>query len=181
MRDSTPSKEAAFLAFARRFAAAAARLKAERTAYETADAGKVGRGDRKEKRKAPEADIRKAKRAYIDADPPVAATDEIRLDFGLPPAGPSKANIPAPTEIAAFTLEHGGYLQAAAFCKAGGPEPVKFGEPDSSKPPTRPAETITFKDAGLGRRRIPRSAGRTGRASLVRRLRYRERRSGDAE
>jgi hypothetical protein len=186
MRDIIPSKEAAFLAFARRFVAAAekyadilgipqpvvARLKAELAAYETAyekceaaNAGKIDREDRKEKREVLEADIRKTKKAYIDADPLGVVTDEIRLDFGLPPVDPSKTHVPAPTEIVAFTLEHGGYLQtvvrhpakppryngAVAFYKVGGPEPVKFEELNSSKLLTRPVEALTFKDTDLGK------------------------------
>jgi hypothetical protein len=186
MKDFIPSNEAEFLTFARRFVAAAekhadllgipqpvvVRLKAELDAYETAyekcgtaNAGRLDREDRKEKHEVLEADIRKTKKAYIDADPLGVVTDEIRMDFGLPPLDPSKTNIPAPTEIVAFTLDHGGYLQvvvrhpakplryngAVAFYKTAGPEPVKFEELGSSKLLTRMRETLTFKEADLGK------------------------------
>ncbi|MDR2782982.1 MAG: hypothetical protein LBB48_03930, partial [Treponema sp.] len=186
MKDFVPPKEGEFLTFARRFVAAVekyaellgipqsvvARLKAELAAYEaayekcgSANAGRLDREDRKEKREILEADIRKTKKAYIDADPLGVVTDEIWMDFGLPPVDPSKTNVPTPTEIVAFTLEHGGYLQVAvrhparppryngavAFYKVAEPEPVKFEELTSSKLLTRMIETLTFKEGDLSK------------------------------
>ncbi|MDR2782532.1 MAG: hypothetical protein LBB48_01580 [Treponema sp.] len=203
MRDSITSNEAEFSAFARRFAAAAkkyavppgipraavVRLKAALTAYETAYAGRLDRVGRKEKRETLEPGAHKAKNAYAAAVPPGAVTDGIRTDSGLPLAGSPRADAPAPAETAAFTLEHGGrprvaarhpaklprYNGAAAFCKAAGAEPVKFEQLDSSKLLTRMIETITFKDADLGKTLHIALCRENGKGRLAPRLRYRGR------
>jgi hypothetical protein len=186
MSDFIPAKESEFLTFARQFAAASekhaellgipaamvTRLKTGLTAYEAAyaacenpNAGKIDREDRKEKREALSADIRKTKNAYIDADPLGVVTDEIRLDFGLPLSDSSKTPVPPPSQPVNFSLERGGYLQvvvrhparppryngAVAFYTLGGPEPVGHDALTSSKLLTKPVETLTFKDTDAGK------------------------------
>jgi hypothetical protein len=186
MNDFIPAGEAAFLTFARRFVAAAekhgellgipqamqALLKAGLAAYETAyakceepNAGKIDREERKEKREALKADIRKTKNAYIDADPLGAVTDEIRMDFGLPPRDQNRTPVGKPQGVVGFSLEYGEYLHvvarhpakpanyngAVAFYTVGGPEPVPFEALTSSKLLTRPVEALAFKEADLGK------------------------------
>ncbi|MDR2796471.1 MAG: hypothetical protein LBB47_07160, partial [Spirochaetaceae bacterium] len=91
-----------------------AKLAAYTSAYHAAEApnaGKLDREDRKEKREDLTANIRKIKRAYLDADPLDAVTPEILLEFGLTSGDPTRTDVPDPTEIVPFTLENGGYLQ----------------------------------------------------------------------
>jgi hypothetical protein len=181
-----PEKESNFLTFARRFvgasekyaetlgipAAMTARLKTGLGVYEAAyetcgnpNAGKLDREDRKEKRAALTADIRKTKNAYIDADPQGVVTDEIRLDFGLPPRDAVWTPAPKPAQAAPFSLERSGYLRitvrhpakppgckgAAAFYVLGGPDPVSHEALTGFKLLTRPVETLTFKDTDSGK------------------------------
>jgi hypothetical protein len=185
MSDFIPAGEAEFLKFAEVFAgtaekcagalgipaAAAANLTALLASYKTAyeacenpNAGRIDREDRKEKRAALSATIRKVKKAYIDADPLGAVTDEMRMQFGLPPVDHTRTKVPVPTELVPFTLENGGYLQivvrhparperysgAVAFYRVGGEPPASVTEFKSSKLLTRPYEVLTFEASALG-------------------------------
>jgi hypothetical protein len=110
------------------------------------------------------ANIRKIKRAYLDADPLDAVTPEILLDFGLTAGDPTRTDVPDPTEIVPFTLENGGYLQiivkhparperyngAVARYKVGGPPPADHKELNNSKLLTRPHEIFAFEAANMG-------------------------------
>ncbi|MDR2742082.1 MAG: hypothetical protein LBB98_08010 [Treponema sp.] len=133
-------------------------------AAEAPNAGKLDREDRREKREDLAANIRKIKKAYLDADPLDAVTPEILLDFGLPAKDPNRTDVPDPTEVVPFTLEGGEYLQiivkhparppryngAVARYKVGGPPPADHKELTASKLLTRPREILTFGDADLG-------------------------------
>jgi hypothetical protein len=186
MKDFIPASEGDFLTFERQFASAAEEqagllgipaaaittLKTLQTAYETAhtacespNAGKVDRESRKEKRAALTGEIRLVKRAYIDANPLGAVTDEIRLSFGLPPADHNRSPVPVPAEEVVFTLENSSFLQiavrhpakpprfngAVALYMVGGPEPVSRKDLSSSKLLTRPHEVLTFDETDQGR------------------------------
>jgi hypothetical protein len=185
MSDFIPHREAEFLRFATAFNAAAgvhagilgipaaqitaqnAAVTAYTAAYHTCEkpnAGKLDREERKEKRAGLEASIRKMKNAYIDADPLGVVTDEIRMDFGLPPKDAARTPVPDPEDAVPFTLEDGGYLQvtvrhpprperyngAVAFFTTGPAPAAGHGELTRSKLLTRPKETLTFDDAELG-------------------------------
>jgi hypothetical protein len=133
-------------------------------AADTPNAGKIDREDRKEKREALTQNIRKIKKAYLDADPLGVVTPEILLDFGLQKKDHIRTDVPDPTEVVPFTLEGGEYLQiivkhpprppryngAVAFYKVGGSAPVSHKELTSSKLLTRPRELLTFEDTQLG-------------------------------
>ena len=144
-----------------------AKLAAYTAAYHTADvpnAGKIDREHRKEKREELTQNIRKIKKAYLDADPLGAVTTEIIMDFGLPPKDTSRTGVPAPTEVVPFSLEPGGYLQiivkhparpegyngAVARYKVGGPVPTSHKELNQSKLLTRSREILMFEDTELG-------------------------------
>ena len=144
-----------------------AKLTAYTAAYHTAEApnaGKIDREDRKEKREALTGNMRKIKKAYIDADPLDKVTPEIIMDFGLPPKDTTRTDVAGPAEIVPFTLESGEYLQvvvkhparpkgyngAVARYKAGGSAPAGHKELTESKLLTRPREILTFEDADLG-------------------------------
>jgi hypothetical protein len=144
-----------------------AKLAAYTSAYHAAEApnaGKIDREKRKERREDLTKNIRKIKKAYIDADPLDAVTPEILLDFGLEKKDYVRTDVPDPTEVVPFTLESGEYLQvivkhparppryngAVAFYKVGGSAPVSHKELTSSKLLTRPRETLSFEDTQLG-------------------------------
>jgi hypothetical protein len=134
--------------------------KAAYTACESPNAGPIDREDRKEKRAALEAAIRRTKNAYIDGDPKGVVTNEIRMKFGLKPKDTTHTPIEPPREIPTFTLESGGYLQATVTHPAKplsyngavlfyrvSEEPVTSHEElTSSKLLTRVKETLIFKD-----------------------------------
>jgi hypothetical protein len=184
-RDVFSTGEAEFLSFATTFnsgtithatllgipaalvTANAAKLSAYVIAYHAAEApnaGKIDREDRKEKREALTQNMRKIKKACLDADPLGVVTPEILMDFGLQPKDRIRTDVPDPTEIVPFTLESGEYLQvvvkhpacppryngAVAFYKVGGPAPETRKELASSKLLTRPNETLFFEDTQLG-------------------------------
>jgi hypothetical protein len=133
-------------------------------AAEAPNAGKIDREDRKEKREALTQNMRKIKKAYLDADPLDKVTPEILLDFGLSPKDPTRTDVPDPTEVVPFTLEAGEYLHvvvkhparppryngAVAFYKVGGSVPETHKELTQSKLLTRPREILTFEDIQLG-------------------------------
>ena len=183
--DFIPSSEAEFLAFANKFKYGLdthsallgipaalqtdfnTKLTAYTAAYHTAEApnaGKIDREDRKEKREALTAVIRKIKNAYINADPLDVVTPEILLDFGLHTKDTTRTDVPDPTEVVSFTLESGEYLQvvvkhparppryngAVARYKVGGPAPGSHKELTNSKLLTRLREVLTFEDTQLG-------------------------------
>jgi hypothetical protein len=134
--------------------------KAAYTACESPNAGPIDRENRREKRAALEAAIRRIKNAYIDGDPKGVVTNEIRMQFGLKPKDTIHTPIEPPSEIPAFTLESGGYLQATVTHPARpasyngavlfyriSDEPVTSHEElTSSKLLTRVKETLVFKD-----------------------------------
>jgi hypothetical protein len=183
--DFIPAPEAEFLSFSTTFNAGAVahaallgipgalvtgnteKLAAYTAAYHVAEApnaGKIDREDRKEKREDLTKNIRKIKNAYLDADPLDVVTPEILLDFGLHAKDNTRTDVPDPTEVVAFTLESGEYLQviikhparppryngAVAFYKVGGPAPASIKELTSSKLLTRHKETLTFDAPQLG-------------------------------
>jgi hypothetical protein len=144
-----------------------AKLAAYTAAYHAAEApnsGKLDREDRREKREDLTKNIRKIKKAYLDADPLDVVTPEILLDFGLDTGDPTRTDVPDPTEIVPFTLENGGYLQiivkhparperyngAVARYKVGGPPPADHKELNNSKLLTRPREIFAFEAANQG-------------------------------
>jgi hypothetical protein len=184
-RDIFAIGEAEFLAFATTFNAAAGahgselgipaalasdngeKLAAYTAAFNVAEApnaGKVDREDRKEKREALTQNMRKIKKAYLDADPLGKVTPEILLDFGLPAKDTTRTEVGDPTEVVAFTLEGGEYLQvivkhparpegyngAVARFKVGGSAPASHKELTESRLLTRPREILTFEDTQLG-------------------------------
>ena len=183
--DFIPASEAEFLAFANKFKYGLdahgallgipaalqtdfnTKLTAYTTAYNTAlapNAGKIDREDRREKREALTAVIRKIKNAYLDADPLDVVTPEILLDFGLQTKDTTRTDVPDPAEVVSFTLENGEYLQvivkhparppryngAVARYKVGGSVPETHKELTESKLLTRPREILTFDDTQLG-------------------------------
>jgi hypothetical protein len=133
-------------------------------AADTPNAGKIDREDRKEKREDLSKNMRKIKKAYLDADPLDKVTPEILMDFGLPPKDTTRTDVPIPIEVVNFTLEGGEYLQvvvkhsarppryngAVAFYKVGGSIPSTYKELSSSKLLTRPREILSFDDTQLG-------------------------------
>jgi hypothetical protein len=134
--------------------------KAAYTACEAPNAGPIDRENRKEKRAALESAIRKIKNAYIDGDPKGVVTNEVRMQFGLPPKDVIHTPIEPPSEIPAFSLESGGYLQitvnhpakpvsyngAVLFYKVSAEPITSHEELTSSKLLTRVKETLGFKD-----------------------------------
>jgi hypothetical protein len=133
-------------------------------AAEAPNAGRLDREDRREKREDLSKNIRKIKRAYLDADPLDAVTPEILLDFGLRTRDAARTGVPDPTEIVPFTLENGGYLQivvkhpprperyngAVARYRVGGDPPASHKELNNFKLLTRPREIFVFEDTELG-------------------------------
>ncbi|MHB9291760.1 hypothetical protein Holit_00843 [Hollandina sp. SP2] len=143
------------------------KLAAYTAAYHTAaapNAGKLDREDRKEKREGLTQNVRKIKKAYLDADPLDAVTREILLDCGLHAKDTTRTDVPDPTEVVPFTLENGKYLQvivkhparpdryngAVARYKVGGSAPATHKELTESKLLTRPREILGFEDTQLG-------------------------------
>jgi hypothetical protein len=130
----------------------------------TPNAGKIDRADRREKRGALTAVIRRIKNAYIDADPRGVVTPEILLDFGLRARDTVRTNVPDPAEVVPFILENGGYLQivvkhparpprcngAVARYKVGGSAPETHEDLINSTLLTRPREILSFEDTQLG-------------------------------
>jgi hypothetical protein len=130
------------------------------TACEAPNAGPIDREDRKEKRSALEAAIRRIKNAYIDGDPKGVVTNEVRMKFGLPPKDVIHTPVEPPSEIPAFSLESGGYLQvtvthpakptnyngAVLFYRVSEEPVTSHEELTSSKLLTRVKETLVFKD-----------------------------------
>ncbi|MDR1127074.1 MAG: hypothetical protein LBL06_02975 [Treponema sp.] len=133
-------------------------------AADAPNAGPIDRENRNDKRADLVKNIRKIKKAYLDADPLEAVTPEILLDFGLQKKDHIRTDVPDPTEVVPFTLEGGEYLQiivkhpsrppryngAVAFYKVGGSVPTTHKELTSSKLLTRPRELLTFEDTQLG-------------------------------
>jgi hypothetical protein len=133
-------------------------------AADAPNAGRLDREDHLEKRKALTQNMRKIKKAYLDADPLGAASPEILLDFGLEKKDASRSDVPDPTDTVPFTLEGGGYLQivvkhparppryngAVAFIKVGGNAPKTHKEMNGIKLLTRPVETLFFEETQLG-------------------------------
>jgi hypothetical protein len=143
------------------------KLAAYTAAYHTAEspnAGKLDREDRREKREDLTHNMRKIKKAYLEADPLGVVTPAILLDFGLLPADPNRTDVPDPTEVVPFTLEGGEYLQiivkhparpehyngAVARYKVGGNPPASHKELTESKLLTRPREILSFEDTQQG-------------------------------
>jgi hypothetical protein len=129
-----------------------------------ANAGRLDRKDRAEKRAALTRNMQKIKRAYIDADPREAATPDIVMAFGLPCRSDTRTSAPDPTEVAAFSLHNGGYLQiivrhparpprcigALAFYRVGGGLPATYKELTNSTLLTRPRQVLCFEETELG-------------------------------
>ncbi|MDR1127416.1 MAG: hypothetical protein LBL06_04725 [Treponema sp.] len=130
------------------------------TACESPNAGPIDREDRRENRYALEGEIRRIKNAYIDGDPNGMVTNEVRMQFGLPPRDKSHTPIEPPRETPAFSLVSGGYLQITVIHPA---KPINYNgavlfycisdepltsheELTSSKLLTRMKETLAFKD-----------------------------------
>jgi hypothetical protein len=182
MSNIMPRSEAEFVKFAEVFTEAAEDLAdllgipadvvakekelyaAYKTAYtvcESPNAGRIDREDRKEKRVALEAAVRRIKNAYIDGDPRGVVTNEIRMRFGLPPRDAIHTPVETPSETPPFTLESGGYLQVTVSHPAKPPryngavlfyrvseEPIaSHKELASSKLLTRIKETLVFEDS----------------------------------
>jgi hypothetical protein len=183
--DFVPASEADFLKFANVFntgiisysarlgipaemiSANTSKLAAYTAACHTADlpnAGKLDREDRREKRDDLTKNIRKIKKAYLDADPLETVTPEVLMDCGLNPKDSTRTDIPDPVEVVVFTLESADYLQvlvkhparppryngAVARYKVGGPPPQSHKELTESKLLTRPREILSFEDTQLG-------------------------------
>ncbi|MDR1177093.1 MAG: hypothetical protein LBK83_16660 [Treponema sp.] len=133
-------------------------------AADSPNAGRLDQEDHKEKREALTQNMRKIKKAYLDADPLGVVTPEILLDFGLPLKDATRSDIPDPADTVLFTLGSGGYLQiivrhparpagyngAVAFIKVGGAAPKSHKEMTSTKLLTRPVETLFFEETQLG-------------------------------
>jgi hypothetical protein len=143
------------------------RLAAFTAACKAADAPNAGRldqEDHREKREALTQNMRKIKKAYLDADPLGMVTPEILMDFGLEKKDSTRSDIPDPADTVPFTLESGGYLQivvrhparpkgyngAVAFIKVGGPAPKSHKKMTNTKLLTRPVETLFFEETQLG-------------------------------
>jgi hypothetical protein len=131
------------------------------TACEQPNAGRVDREKRNERRKELEHTIRAIKNAYIDSDPKGVVTDEIRLQFQLPPRDAVHTPVGTPIEVPPFTLATGGYLQiivrhpakpprytgAVLFYKVSEKPIVTIKELTSSKLLTRIKEIIAFEES----------------------------------
>jgi hypothetical protein len=144
-----------------------AKLAAFTAACKAADApnaGKIDRENHAEKRRDLTKNMRKIKKAYLDADPLDVVTPEILLDFGLETKDTIRSDIPDPPDVVPFTLASGGYLQivvrhparpagyngAVAFIKVGGAPPKSHREMTSTRLLTRPVETILCEETQLG-------------------------------
>ncbi|MDR1398972.1 MAG: hypothetical protein LBJ41_03510 [Treponema sp.] len=131
----------------------------------TPNAGRIDRRDRNEKRIALTHNMRKIKKAYLDANPLDTVTSEILLGFGLHPKDNRRTEVGVPTEVVPFSLEHGGYLQiivkhparpkgyngAVAHYKVGEPVPTSHKELTNSRLLTRIREVFTFDGTDLGK------------------------------